>query len=205
MEEKKRIYCVEGVHDWGEGEEEPTIQPMMELLQSLNYWNFLHRTCATELELKYRLEKEWWNSCADGSILYFCTHGDRDQIYLCNDPQAVVGLTTLKEWIGKGGAKRCHIHFGGCDTFSGSEDNLKDLMDYTEATSVSGYAVDVGWLDGTEPAIALELLFFGQLWEVNLTRNDRSRSTKLRKIRDDIQSRFDECKFRMLVRKYKKS
>ena len=198
MEEKTRIYCVEGVHDWGEGEVEPTIEPMMELLQRLDYWSYLHRTCATEPELKFRLEKEWV-SCAEGSILYFFTHGSRDQIYLCNDPQAVVGPPTLKEWIGKEGAKGCHIHFGGCGTFSGSEDNLKDLMDYTEATSVSGYANDAGWLDGSKPAVALELLFFGQLWQVNLS-VPQYRFNKLTKVREDIQKRFPDCEFKMLVR-----
>ena len=27
MERKKRIYCIEGVHDWGKGQVEPTVEP----------------------------------------------------------------------------------------------------------------------------------------------------------------------------------
>lgn len=29
MQRKKRIYCVEGVHDWGNDQIEPTVEPML--------------------------------------------------------------------------------------------------------------------------------------------------------------------------------
>ena len=201
MEMKKRIYCLEGVHDWGGGKVEPTVEPMLELLQRLGYWeDYLHRTCGTMSELDYRLNTEWNGWCEKGLVLYFCTHGARDQIWLRSDDQPV-GLLTLKEWIDADG---CHIHFGGCDTFSGGEDNLKDLMDYTGATSVSGYATDTDWLGRNAPALALELLFFALLKEVNIGRNSRTRPGQLRKIHKDIDDRFTDCKFNMLVRRYRK-
>ena len=137
MESEKRIYCVEGVHDWGAGEVEPTVEPMLELLQRLGYWHYLHRTCATMAELEFRLKTEWNEWCKKGSVLYFFTHGGPDQVWLSDDQ--VVGLLTLKEWIGDDGSAGCHIHFGGCDTFTDGEGNLKDLLDYTQAASVSGY------------------------------------------------------------------
>lgn len=200
MEREQRIYCIEGVHDSDEGQLEPTVEPMLTLLQKLGYWDhFLHRTCATMRELEYRLSTEWNDSCEKGSVLYFCTHGATDQIWL-QDGDQPVGVGTMKEWIDCEG---CHIHFGGCDTFSGSQHNLKDLMSYTGATSVSGYATDVGWLDRSAPAVALELLFFGLLSEVNLTRNNKSRSERLRQIRNKITSQFPDCKFEMLVRRYR--
>lgn len=204
MEQKRRIYCVEGVHDWGDGEVEPTVEPMLELLQRMGYWDYLHRTCGTMSELEYRLKTEWWDWCEEGSVLYFCTHGSHDQIWLREDDQ-VVGLLTLKEWMYEGGAKGCHVHFGGCDTFSGSEDNLKDLMDYTGATSVSGYATDADWLGRNKPALALELLFYGRLNEVNLVRNSQSRQRKLAEVAEDIGRRFSDCRFRMLVRPYNRT
>lgn len=198
MEQTKRIYCVEGVHDWGDGEIEPTVEPMLELLQRMGYWDYQHRTCGTLSELEYRLTTEWNHWCEKGSVLYFCTHGARDQIWLREGDQPVgVGLLTLKEWVD---ADACHIHFGGCDTFSGGEGNLSDLMDYTGATSVSGYAADTNWLGRNSPALALELLFFALLKGVNIGRNSKARPERLREIGQTIEGRFADCRFRMLVR-----
>ncbi len=206
MELKKRIYCIEGFHDWGEEEVEPSVEPMLELLQKLGYWKegYLYRTCSSRSELQFRLEQEWWKGCAVGSVLYFCTHGSQDQVWLRPSDQSV-SVIDLKDLIGKDGAEGCHIHFGGCDTFSGGDNNLKEFMRYTKATSVSGYATDNGWLGKSKPATALELLFFSLLSEVNLVRNDRSRSKKLCGIREYIQDQFDDCKFEMLIRRYRRS
>lgn len=201
MECKKRIYCIEGVHDWGEGEVEPTVEPMLELLQKLGSWEYLHRTCATAAELKYRLKTEWDGYCDKGSVLYFFTHGDRDQIWLQDEDEGI-GLLTLKEWPNCEG---CHIHFGGCDTFSKGDHNLKDLMDYTNAVSVSGYATQSGWLDWSAPAILLELQLFWHLGDVNIARNTKDRPQKLRNIKKAIAGRFPDCKFDMLVRRSKRS
>ena len=117
----------------------------------------------------------------------------------------MVGLLTVKEWILD--AAKYHVHFGGCGTFSGDGGNLnlKDLMDYTEATSVSGYATDVRWLGRNAPALALELLFFGSLSDVNLVRNSQARPEKLGEISKEIERRFSDCEFNMLVRPYDRS
>ena len=201
MEAKKRIYCIEGVHDWGDGQIEPTVEPMLELLQKLGYWeDYLYRTCATMEELKYRLRNEWTETCDKGSVLYFCTHGSENLIWL--QDEHMMGAVTLKELMD---CRGCHIHFGGCDTFSAGDQNLKELMDYTGASSVSGYATKVGWLDKSEPAVALELLFFALLGEVNLAYGGRSRSKRLAEIRNEMANRFPKCKFNMLIRRYRSS
>ena len=190
------IYCIEGVHGWGDSQAEPTVEPMLELLQKAGYWDYVHRTCATMQELEYRLKTEW-RQCPKGSILYFFTHGATDQVWLQSDDQPV-GLGTLKEWIYD--ARGCHVHFGGCNTFGGGEEYLRDLMQYTQATSVSGYATDdVDWLAPTKPALALELLFFGLLADVTITKRTRTCSEKLENIREDIDKRFPDCIFRVLV------
>ncbi len=193
------IYCVEGVHDWGDGEQR-TVEPMLELLRRLDCWEYRHTTCATRSELEYRLREEW-NRCPKGSVLYFNTHGAADQIWLREDDQAV-SVLTLKEWVDCDG---CHVHFGGCDTFSDGKANLKKFMDYTGAVSVSGYATQAGWVGPVAPGLTLELQFFGLLTGVNFRRKSRDRTAKLRKIEKDVQGRFPDCAFRMLVSRYKKS
>ncbi|MDE0039858.1 MAG: hypothetical protein OXU77_20215 [Gammaproteobacteria bacterium] len=196
METKKRIYCIEGVHDWGDGKIEPTVEPMLELLQKTGYWDYLHRTCATSAELRYRLEEEWNEVCEKGSVLYFASHGAPDQVWLSDE---VAGLVTMKEWADCTG---CHVHFGGCDTFSGGEHNLSDFMNSTNATSVSGYAREVGWVDWTAPALTLELQFFAQLSGVNIVNQTRNRARNLRRVEQAVSKRFPDCEFNMLVRPY---
>ena len=172
---------------------------MLELLQKLGLWEYLHRTCATATELKCRLETEWNDYCEKGSVLYFFTHGDRDQIWLHEDER--IGLLALKEWLSCEG---CHIHFGGCGTFSKGDYNLKDLMDNTYAASVSGYATESGWLSGDAPALPLELLLFGLLADVNIARNIKNRPQELRNVKKAIAGRLPDCKSDMLVRRYKR-
>ncbi|MYG14592.1 MAG: hypothetical protein F4171_17630 [Gammaproteobacteria bacterium] len=199
MQQEKRIYCVEGVHDWGNDRIEPTVEPMLALLQKTGYWPYQHRTCATIAELKWRLQTEWWDWCKKGSVLYFSMHGYHDQIWLRPDADdaEVVGVLTLKEWLDCTG---CHVHFGGCDTFSGGKENLRNFMESTGAVSVSGYATEADWLSPVAPALALELLLFGLLHDVNLAHNAKSRPGKLRKIEQEVNSRFGDCEFRMLIR-----
>ena len=200
MEKKRQIYCIEGVHDWGDGQIEPTVEPMLELLKRTGSWDYLHRTCATLAELEYRLKKEWHECCEKGSVLYFFTHGRADQVWLS---EKVVGVITLKDWLYD--CEGCHIHFGGCATFSRNSDNLKRLMAETNATSVSGYATDVFWLGREKPALALELQLFWLLKEMNLGRNQNSRPRKLREIRDYLQRTFRDCEFNMEVSRFRKT
>ena len=207
MELKKRIYCIEGVRDCGDGQIEPTILPMLELLQRTGYWSgYLHRSCATAAELEYRLSKEWNNCCAEGSVLYFITRGRRrhgrerrerwspDRIWLSDGE--VVGLSTLQEWPNLAG---CHVHFGGCRTFPKRPPrdlkDLRDLMEYTDASSVSGYAASSDWFAWA----ALELVFFRLLSEIDLA-DGRGRAEKLRDIEAQLDERFPDCEFRMLKR-----
>ena len=140
-------------------------------------------------------------------MLYFATHGGPDQVWLRPDDE-VVGATTLKEWLGEEGCEGRHIHFGGCNTFRTFKEcgyNLENLMKFTKATSVSGYAAESGWLGQDAPALPLELQLFGLLADVNIARNTKDRSKKLRGIKDEIIDRFPDCQFNMLVRRYKRS
>lgn len=74
-------------------------------------------------------------------------------------------------------------------------------MKDTGAASVSGYAAkEVYWLGSDKPALPLELQLFGSLKDVKLERNAKNRPGKLRKIEQEINSRFGDCDFQMLVR-----
>lgn len=199
MKPEKRIFCVEGLHDWGDGNIEPTVRPMLELLQKIGYWeDFCLRTCRTVEELKLLLEREWFKCCSKGSVLYFNTHGHPGNVHLFYDEETNrsedITVAQMKEW--RINFKGCYVHFGGCFTFGGDQQNLRNFLHATKAVSISGYAADrVGWLDWNKPGLALELLFFGLLSDIRS--NNPGRTEDLGALKSQMQKRFPDCKFRM--------
>ena len=64
MKKAKRIYCIEGLHDWGHQAIEPTVEPMLQLLLSTGYWeDYVHRKCVTVDECQFYLQNEWVERC----------------------------------------------------------------------------------------------------------------------------------------------
>ena len=114
-------------------------------------------------------------------------------------------MSSLKDWLGKDSCDGCHIHFAGCETFAGQDNELESLMEFTKATSVSGYAAKkIDWVGWNNPGVVAELQLLGSLkLHANIARNDKYRPTNLVKIREDIQKRFDDCDFKMLIRPHK--
>ena len=53
MKLEQRIYCMEGVWDYGAREVEPTVEPLLEMLRRQDQWNYVRRDCATTGELKH--------------------------------------------------------------------------------------------------------------------------------------------------------
>ena len=172
---------------------------MLRLLERLDYWPYEFRTCATLDELKLRLTNEW-RSLPRWSVLYFNTHGSRDKIWLTDDTvesEHAVGSLTLQDWVAP--AENCHIHFGGCHTFEGSDYNLKTFLKETKARSVSGYATEVGFLNMDSPGILVELMLFAELSEIHAP-NTGDKFGRLEQLKKDINRRFPECKFDVLMR-----
>lgn len=199
------IYCIEGVHlteeELAGGELEPTVEPMLALLQRTRYCDeYLHRSCATMAELRYRLCDEW-NNFPNGSVLDFFTHGAPNQIWSRGHSGPaqveVVQVPMLADWGLN--LEGCHVHFGGCDTFSGGAGDLERLMHDTGASSVSGYAAKSDWLGKHAPAVAFELLLFSLLSEANLD-DGKGRGKRLTDLSTELNERFRDCEFRMLVR-----
>ena len=197
MKARQRIYCIEGVHDWGDGKDEPTVEPMLELLRRLGFPDYLYRTCATLNELEYRIRNEWNKYCTKGSILLFSTHGGPDKIWLSNDQIITTGM--LQEIIKCTGR---HVHFSGCNTFGEGKQNLQKFMDKTNAVSVSGFGKTVYWISEDASGLTVELQYLGLLAELASPNITRKKLQKLRDLRDHISKNHPSCDFSMLVRRY---
>ena len=51
------------------------------------------------------------------------------------------------------------MHFGSCATMSADSSRLQEFLDETKLTAISGYEIDVGWI---EP-LALESIYLHYL------------------------------------------
>ena len=197
MKLASRIYCIEGHWDFGDREVEPSVEPILEMLKSMGQWEeYARRDCATVEEMCYFLEREWNGRCREGSILYIASHGAPGQIRLSNDH--VLGLETLSA---KANCTNCLVHFGGCEVLSADQAQVQAFMNNSGATGVSGYRGDVAWSDTMwPPALALELMLFSSIEAEAIDLGDGRSARKLRRLAEDLQQRFPECKFELYTK-----
>ena len=200
---RKRIYCVEGIHDWGGEAIEPSVEPMLQLLHyGIGSWEYVRRDCATESEFKWFIQNEWWKRCKYGSILYFSSHGSPGVVNLSNNENVDIGqLELLLDGDGEGGLEQCIVHFGGCRTMQ-NENRIKSFMDKTGAWAVSGYGKESGWDGVAYNGLALELMFLSSLhkaspYEIEVGNNRHKK--RLEQLGTDLSSRFEPLDFKILI------
>ena len=140
MKKDLRIYCIEGHWDYGNRQVEPSVEPMLKLLQGMDLWNYARRDCATIDEMIYFIDAEWAR-CNSGSILYVATHGKPGVVFLSEQhPVTVEQLALhLEDQCGD-----CLVHFGGCKVMAAPESRLRDFMEKTGAMGVS-VTPSAGW------------------------------------------------------------
>ena len=190
MQLKKRIYCIEGHWNYGKREVEPSVEPILQMLNGLEQWPYARRDCATVEEMNYWIRQEW-NRCREGSVLYLATHGEKGRIWLSDDYSVdVAGINA--------DCTNCWVHFGGCNVLSVQEDRIGELMSRSGATVVSGYTCETGWADITwPPALALEMVLFSSAAVRHVDLSDGRSRRKFKDIVDDLNDRFPDCGFRL--------
>lgn len=200
MKKEKRIYCIEGIHDWGARDIEPTIDPMLKMLSDgVGLWKFVRRDCATEGELKWYLGQEWYSRCSEGSVLYFCSHGSPAVVDLSDSDGFDLGQLALQ--LEPDGCQGCHVHFGGCSTFKDLK-RVKDFADRTKAWAVSGYENESDWIGIESNGLALE---YALLSSIAANSNDpieignNRHKQRLRKVEKSLKKAFPDLGFRILI------
>ena len=197
LEDEKAIYCIEGQWNWGKNEVEPSVEPILQMLQKMGQWKYARRDCATYEEMRFWLKHEW-DKLGSGSILYISSHGKKGRICLTNEENDnSVSLHQLAD--GELDCSESLVHFGGCKMLAdGSEGIIRDFMEATGAPYVTGYGVEVGWADTRHrPALALELMLFSSIRSIDFS-DGRSKKSVEGLIEDLKKNEiFEQCKLKL--------
>ena len=220
------IYCIEGHWDYAEYEpwDEPSVEPMLDMVRSAGNWPYIRRNSATVGEMHYWLQREWCR-VDPGSILYIASHGAPGQIWLTNADECkeVETLANLAAKIDDPlFAQGCLIHFNGCNVLEQvSDTELDEFMEKLGASAVSGYTKEVGWLAENEDrhgvipqSLPLESIFFDRVGpEVQIAQGVYAnlhllagpanaalrRRDYLQDLAAELDRRFPECGFRLRI------
>lgn len=151
------VFCLEG--EWDKDmRKNLTVEPILQLLASLEIANYIHRNVATADQFTYYL-KQWSMKRYDSyGVLYLAMHGSGNALYLGKDSVTLDQLGDILE----GKVRRGVIHFGSCDTVDIDDAALMDFARRTGATAVTGFRSRVDWLEAaTLETVLLERLSRG--------------------------------------------
>lgn len=194
MKLDERIYCIEGQWNWGKQEVEPSVEPILQMLQKMGQWNYARRDCATLEELRFWLQHEWNTRCREGSILYIASHGSNGSIWLTSQEgykNKEIRIDKLSEETALD-CTNCLVHFSGCSVVAGKEgrERVRKFIRDTNAACVTAYSKSVAWADViSAPAVALELMLFSSIRQKGVTFSDGRSVGGLRTL---IQNLFNE-------------
>lgn len=207
MEKEHRIYCIEGYWDWGGAQFEPSVEPILQMLQKMGQYAYARRDCATTGELEFWLGNEWKDWRKSGSILYIASHGSEGCIWL-GSKNSTVSLYQIAE-IDNFNCENCLVHFSGCKIFAGKDGEkvAQDFMERTGASFVTGYTKEVYWAsEQWAPAVALDLILFSSIRDqrdINF-RGPKTTKRSIKPMRDLVDRLkdneiFKKCGLRLFV------
>ena len=151
---EKHIYCLEG--NWNKNpRSNQSLKPILELLHTTSKTKYIHRKCNTKKEFIQGLLKFTQKRYANYTILYIAFHGRTNRICCGNEYITLNEIATVLE----GKLEGKIIHFGSCSTLRTSQINIKDFIDRTNCTLISGYKRNVDYISSA----AFELLYFDSL------------------------------------------
>ncbi|GAA1234136.1 hypothetical protein EEW87_000270 [Janibacter melonis] len=148
------IYCLEGEWD-ADLRKRQSVQPVLQMLESLGMIKFIHRDVATREELEHYLARWERSTYDDYQVLYLATHGDRSTISWSSHNSMT--LDGLADALGDT-AQGCYVYLGGCSVLA-SEEDASRFVRKTGAAALCGYRKDVDWIEGA----AFELIMLDAL------------------------------------------
>lgn len=131
-----------------------TVQPFLETLRLLDNVSYERFPCNNVDELRQHLAIEPHYSTG---ILYLCMHGRRGKIAFSENNKDQAPLESISEMM-DGRYANWHIHMSNCSILNVSNKRYYEFKKQTGASIVSGYTLDVGWVE----SYATDMLLFSK-------------------------------------------
>ena len=151
---QRRIYCLEG--NWNKHPHcKQSIKPMLDLLFTFSKTKYIYHKCPTKEDFIKGLQAFTQKRYSNYTFLYIAYHGRKNRIYFGKE------YITLKEIadILEGKLNGKIVHIGSCSTLNTTERNIKDFINRTGCSLISGYKKDIPYIESS----AFELLYFNVL------------------------------------------
>lgn len=145
------VFCLESV--WADNTNLPrqSVYPLLEIIQMAYNIKISHLNCNTLEEFQHNL------SLANRKygILYLAFHGRPGKLLINETELTLDGLAELM------GAKfkRCGVHFASCSTLGITKTAIKNFIEKTGVSFVSGYTKSVYWI----PSAAVDLVYLDSI------------------------------------------
>ncbi|RKD91036.1 DUF6642 family protein [Mangrovibacterium diazotrophicum] len=182
----KNVFCLEGMWDVNL-KYQSTIEPVLQLLEKRGTVRYIHKNCATKVEMKFYLNKWGLKQYDDFPILYLAFHGSENSLSLADDDITLDELSEILEDKCKGRV----LIFGSCSTLNIDRRNIARFLKRTGALAVCGYKTDIDWVKST----VNDLLLIEALQENEFS--GRGIEAIVKKLKN-ITKKFKELEFRVV-------
>ncbi len=145
---RKNIFCLEGDW-WGDLKKPSTVRPIFDLVGQMSpNPEYIHRGIGTREEFDHYLKIWSQQRFDDYPILYLAFHGDARSVFVGDQRRkgSAVALDDIAEKL-RGRCRGRLVHFGACSTLRCDRRHLKRFLNATDALAVSGYTLDIGWME----------------------------------------------------------
>ncbi|MDD2402872.1 MAG: hypothetical protein PHD60_11850 [Clostridia bacterium] len=153
----KLIFAVES--DWeGSAKKQSSILPMLQCINGIYpSIKYIFRTANTKEELRYCLTKfkQLRRKNGDFCAFFYSGHGSTGKIHLGKEILTLSDLAKVANDVEEGLFDGHLVHFDSCSVVRNSDVELKEFINSTGASLVTGFDRDVDFIE----SLALEMIF----------------------------------------------
>ncbi|SEP50765.1 hypothetical protein SAMN02990966_07761 [Rhodospirillales bacterium URHD0017] len=159
MSKERGIYCIETAH-WTAGRlSQPSVEPLLRLIQSTQGTPYIHRPFSTWEELHGLLGDAMHGRYRRYPILYVACHGETRRLALRRKRSnghrnGAINLEELAIPLRQRGDGKL-ILFSACSLMKASEATLRRFVADTGVSAIMGYKRDVGWIESAQLELGL--------------------------------------------------
>ena len=139
------IFAVEA--NW-QDRAEPSARPMLSMVSGYHDAELVHRVADTRDEFLNHLRS--WDEYDQGfCLVHLWFHGSPGAVSVGGDDCSNISLDHILDSYGAhpNNWRNCVMHFGACSVMAAHSSDLRRFLEQTELSAVSGYEVDVGWVE----------------------------------------------------------